>query len=297
MKLPIIKYRNLWFLASGIAVTVSVIALFMFPLRFGIDFTGGSLLAVEFAGERPAPADVTAMVAELGLGDALTQTAGETEMLIRMREITEDKHQEVLAAIGERFGEVSERRFENVGPSVGGELKSKAVWSVSLVLVGIALYVAYAFRKVSRPVASWKYGLITLIVGVLHDVLVPVAIFAVVGHYALAEVNSSFIAAVLTVLGFSVHDTIVVYDRIRENLQRMNASFEEVLERSVNETMARSINTSLTTVLPLVVIYFIGGESLRWFAFTLIVGILSGAYSSIFLASPMLLLMRGKGSR
>jgi preprotein translocase subunit SecF len=297
MKLPIIKYRNLWFMISGALVVASVVALIVFPPKLGIDFTGGSLLEVGFAGERPEPQVVSDVVSEMDLGEAVAQTAGDTGMIVRMREIDEATHQELVVELDEQFGGVTERRFENIGPSVGGELKSKAVWSISLVLLAIALYIAYAFRKVSRPVASWKYGLITLIVGVLHDVLIPLGVFAVVGHYAMAEVNSSFIAAILTVLGFSVHDTIVVFDRVRENLLKTGGSFEEVLERSVNETLARSINTSITTILPLIVIYLIGGESLKWFAFTLIIGLVSGSYSSIFLASPMLLVFRKKSSR
>ena len=297
MNLPIIKLRHLWFMISGGLVALSVVALVVFPIRLGIDFTGGSLLEVDFSGERPHSAEVATVVSDIGLGEATVQTVGETGMLVRMKEVGEADHQRLLSALDERFQGISERRFENIGPTVGEELKSKAVWSIALVLVGIALYIAYAFRKVSRPVASWKYGLVTLVVGVLHDVIIPLGAIAVAGHYALAEINSSFIAAILTVLGFSVHDSIVVFDRIRENLLKTSGTFEEILERSVNETLARSINTSLTTVLPLLAVYFIGGESLRWFSFTLIVGMISGAYSSIFLCSPLLLVLQKKGRK
>lgn len=293
MTLPIIKLRNVWFAVSSALVVASVAILFAFPLRFGIDFKGGSLMELSFA-QRPAAAEASAVVSAQGFGESIAQTVGDDDMLLRTAELKEEDHQKLLAAMREKFGEIEERRFESVGPTVGAELRSKAVWSISLVLVAIALYVSYAFRRVSRPVASWKYGLITLIVGLLHDVLLPVAALALLGHYALAEVNSSIVAAVLTVLGFSVHDTIVVFDRIRENLTNSSGSFEDIVERSVNETLSRSVNTSVTTLLPLVAIALWGGESLRYFSYTLIIGILAGTYSSIFLASPLLVAMQPK---
>ncbi|MEY4744081.1 MAG: hypothetical protein RL272_26 [Candidatus Parcubacteria bacterium] len=297
MTLPIIKLRNLWFTISGLLVAGSIIVLLAFPLKFGIDFTGGSLMEIAFTGERPAPAAVSDAVTALGLGESVAQTVGDKEMIIRLKMLDEPTHQKVLQELVGKFGGATERRFESIGPTVGEELRRGALWSISLVLLGIALYVSYAFRKVSRPVASWKYGLITLIVGLMHDVLLPVAAFALLGKFALAEVNSSFVAAVLTVLGFSVHDTIVVFDRIRENLLRSGGAFEEIVERSVNETLSRSINTSLTACLPLISIYVWGGQSLKYFAFTLIVGLVAGTYSSIFLASPMLVVMQKKNSR
>lgn len=297
MTLPIIKLRHVWFAVSGALVAASVAVLFAFPLKFGIDFTGGSLMEVEFKADRPAPTAVGDAVTELGLGESVAQTVGDKEMLIRLKTLDEPTHQKVLKTLDEKFGGAIEHRFESVGPTVGDELRKKAAWSIALVLLGIALYVSYAFRKVSRPVASWKYGLVTLIVGIMHDVLLPVAAFALLGHYALAEANSSFVAAILTVLGFSVHDTIVVFDRIRENLLRSGGAFEEIVERSVNETLSRSVNTSLTATLPLVAIYVWGGESLKTFAFTLIIGLVAGTYSSIFLASPLLVVMQKKSSR
>lgn len=297
MQLPIIKYRNVWFAVSTLLVAACVVILMTNPLKFGIDFTGGSLMELEFKGERPTPVQVSEEIAALELGESVAQTVGEKEMLLRLKTLDEPTHQKVRETLDEKFGGVTELRFESVGPTVGDELRKKALWSISLVLLGIALFVAYAFRKVSRPVASWKYGIVTLIVGLLHDVLIPLAAFALLGKYALAEVNSSFVAAILTVLGFSVHDTIVVFDRIRENLQKSGGAFEEIVERSVNETLARSINTSLTTLLPMVAILLYGGDSLKHFAFTLIIGLLAGTYSSIFLAAPLLVVMQKKSSR
>lgn len=288
MTYPIIKYRKIWFTFSALLVVASVAALLMYPLRMGIDFMGGSLMELKFSGERPAAADMSAAMSGFGYGETTAQPLGDDGMLIRLKGLDEDEHQAALASLREKYGDAEEMRFETVGPTVGAEMRSKAVWSLALVLIGIAVYVAYAFRKVSQPVASWKYGLITLIAALFHDVLVPIGVFAVLGHILAVEINSAFIAAMLTILGFSVHDTIVVFDRVRENLLKTSGSFEEIVERSVNETLARSINTSLTTFLPLLAIWLWGGETLKWFALALMIGLLAGTYSSIFLASPLL---------
>jgi len=290
---PIIKYRKIWFTLSSLLVLVSVAALVIFPLRFGIDFTGGSLMELRF-NERPLTQEMRNTMTELNYAEAVVQPLGDLGMLVRLPTMGEEEHQSLLTSLREKHGEVIELRFESIGPTVGSEMRSKAVWSLSLVLIAIALYVAYAFRKVSRPVASWKYGITTLIAALCHDVLIPLGVFAVLGHVLLVEINSAFIAAMLTVLGFSVHDTIVVFDRVRENLMKTGGTFEEIVERSVNETLARSINTSLTTMLPLIAIYLWGGETLRWFALALMIGLIAGTYSSIFLASPLLVVFQKK---
>jgi preprotein translocase subunit SecF len=292
MKYPIIKYRKIWFTLSGILVVVSIAALVMYPLRLGIDFTGGSLMELKFSDERPSAADMRDAMGEQGYSEALVQPLGDDGMLVRMQTLGEDEHQASLAALRDRFGEVEEMRFESIGPTVGAEMRSKAVWSLSLVLIAIAAYVAYAFRKVSRPVASWKYGITTLIAALLHDVLIPLGVFAILGKVLMVEINSAFIAAMLTVLGFSVHDTIVVFDRVRENLLKTSGSFQDIVERSVNETLARSINTTVTTLLPLFAIWLWGGETLKWFALALMIGLVAGTYSSIFLASPLLVVFQ-----
>jgi preprotein translocase subunit SecF len=293
MKYPIIKYRKVWFIFSGLLVVASVAALLIFPLRLGIDFTGGSLLELKFT-IRPETQDMRNTMAELNYSESVIQPLGEAGMLMRLPAMGEEEHQNLLASLQEKYGEVVELRFESIGPTVGSEMRTKAIWSLSLVLLAIALYVAYAFRKVSRPVASWKYGIITLIAALFHDVLIPLGTFAILGHLLLIEINSAFIAALLTVLGFSVHDTIVVFDRVRENLSKISDSFEKIVERSVNETLARSINTSLTTMLPLIAIYLFGGETLKWFALALMIGLVAGTYSSIFLAAPLLVSFQKK---
>ncbi|MFH2063266.1 MAG: protein translocase subunit SecF [bacterium] len=292
MTYPIIKYRKVWFIFSGLLVVASVAALVMFPLRLGIDFTGGALMELRFAAERPIVQEMNERLAESGYTDVSVQPLGEDKMLIRLPGMDEEPHQALVSGLQESYPGLEELRFESIGPSIGSEMSNKAVWSLSLVLLGIASYVAYAFRKVSRPVASWKYGITTLIAALFHDVLIPLGVFAVLGRVMMVEINSAFVAAMLTVLGFSVHDTIVVFDRVRENLLKGHGTFEEIVERSVNETLARSINTTLTTLLPLVAIYVWGGESLRWFALALIIGLVAGTYSSIFLASPLLVVFQ-----
>ncbi len=296
MRLPIIKYRNLWFTLSVVLTIASIASILAYGLRWGIDFTGGSLMELR-VDQMPQIQEVNDLLGGAGYKDSVVQPVGSDGLLVRLPNIDEKAHQELLAKLGEKFGGLKELRFEAVGPSVGNELRKNALWSLSLVLLGICSYIAFAFRKVSKPVASWKYGIITLIPAIFHDVLLPIGVTAALGHFLLVEVNSAFIAAILTVLGFSVHDTIVVFDRIRENLLKTSGAFEDIVERSVNETLARSINTSLTIFFPLLTIFLFGGQSLKWFALTLIIGLIAGTYSSIFLCAPLLVVFQKKSSR
>lgn len=296
MKLPIIKHRNIWFTLSAGLVVASIAALAVFGLRLGIDFTGGSLMELSFD-QRPAVNEIRQLIDEAGYSDATVQPAGESDVLIRMPNLSEEDHQSLLSKFSEKYESAEELRFESIGPAIGNELRRKAFWSLILVLVGISAYIAFAFRKVSKPVASWKYGMATLIAALFHDVLIPLGVMAILGKVFMAEINSAFIAAILTILGFSVHDTIVVFDRVRENLLKTSGAFEDIVERSVNETLARSINTSLTTFFPLMAIILFGGDTLKWFALTLIVGLIAGTYSSICLASPLLVVFQKRTKR
>jgi len=296
MLLPIIRYRNVWFVFSGILVAASLIGLLMYGLKFGIDFTGGSMLEVTFTGERADVEQMTATLAELGQKDAMVQTEGDKGMIIRTSSIDEQAHAKLSEELLKKYPGLVEQQFQTIGPTVGDELRRKASWSLVLVLTAIALYIAYAFRRVSRPVASWKYGIVTLITSVLHDVLIPLGVFAFLGKFLNVELSSALVAAFLTILGYSVHDTIVVCDRVRENLMKTSGKFEDIVERSVNETLSRSINTSLTAFLPLITIFFLGGVTLKWFSLALMVGMVSGTYSSIFLVAPLLVVMEKKVS-
>ncbi|MDO9509821.1 MAG: protein translocase subunit SecF [Candidatus Magasanikbacteria bacterium] len=290
MNLPFIKYSKVWL---GIALTVSVVAasfIAVWGLKPGIDFTGGSLMELEFKTERPAPELVVKSFEELGINNTSIQKSENLSLIIRTSFLQEEKHQEVLNKIKELSGnnEFIEQRFETIGASVSNQLRQRALWAIIFVSIGIILYVAYAFRKVSQPVRSWKYGAMAL-VAVLHDLLLVMGIFAILGHFTGIEVDVAFVVALLTVLGYSINDTIVVYDRIRENLiHRGNRSFSEVVNDGLNQTLFRSINTTLTTLLPLLALFFFGGATIHNFVLALIIGVASGAYSSIFIAAPLL---------
>ena len=280
------KYRRLYYAFSGLLILASLVAIWQFGLRFGIEFTGGSWLELKFA-DRPTNQEIQEKLAGLGLGEVIIQPAGERGVILRLKEIDEPTHQQILQALANNDRRPEEMSFEAIGPIIGEELKSKTILAVVLALLAITFYIALAFRKASGlgRVSPFQYGLASL-AALFHDILIPVGVFAVLG----VEIDVSFVAALLTVLCFSVHDTIVVFDRVRENLlKHANPSFEETINQSLNQTLGRSINTVLTVLLTLLALYFFGGETLKPFTLALIIGITSGAYSSIFIASPLLI--------
>lgn len=296
-----IQKRRIWLSISGALVGLSIIALFVYGLNFGIDFTGGSLLEVRFINERPAVNDVQVAVADLDLGGVIVQPIDEKNMILRFKDTSEEKHVLVLERlnkIGEKqeddseniaTNNVEELRYDSVGPSIGEELKSKSFWAIVIVLIAIVLYIAWAFNKVSKPVASWKYG-VAATIALFHDVIITMGAFAIMGHFYGIEVNTPFVAAILTLLGYSVNDTIVVFDRIRENLPKSHEDFENTVNNSVNQTLQRSINTSMTVILALVAILIFGGDTIKDFVLALTIGVFIGTYSSIFIASPVLVI-------
>ena len=287
--LRIIQKRNYWFTISGVILVLAILSLTIWKLKLGIDFTGGSLLEAKYNNNRPEIAAIKGSLDSLDLGSLIVQPVGEDSVALRFQNTSEEKHQAVLQKLNELAAPttVEELRYNAVGPTVGKELRSKSTTAVIMVVIAILAYIAYAFRKISKPVASWKYAT-AAIIAVLHDGIITLGVIAIIGKFFNIEVDTSFIVAVLTVLGFSVHDTIVVFDRIRENLPRSNENFENTVNTSINKTLARSINTTLSTLLALGAIIIWGGNSIRGFAIVLSVGFLFGAYSSIFLASPML---------
>lgn len=291
----IIQKRNVWLTISGILFVVFLASLIVWGLKFGIDFTGGGLLEVTYIGPRPEVSQVESTLKDLKLSSLIIQPVGERNMLLRFQETSEETHQAVLAKLREEAAKdnknniIDEQRFESVGPSIGQELKTKSLYAIAFVLISILIYISYVFRKVSRPVASWKYGL-SAIIAMFHDAIITIGVFAVLGRFYGIEVNTAFVAAVLTVIGYSVHDTIVVFDRIRENLPKSNLDFEGTINMSLNQTIGRSINTSVTTLLVLLAIVIFGGDTIRPFALALAIGIFIGTYSSIFFASPLLVI-------
>lgn len=285
----------MWLILSGLITLAMVAVLVGWGLKPGIDFAGGSLLELRFTGERPTVEILQAALTRAGVPQSLIQRSENDQALVRTGFLSEIEHQQVLAEIKRTFdtrdNEVIEERFETIGAAVSRQLRQRALLAIIFVNAGIVAYVAYAFRRVSRPVASWKYGVLA-IVALVHDVLLVMGIFAALGHFRGVEVDTGFVVALLTVLGYSVNDTIVVYDRIRENLLRHSAAdFAGMVNAGLNETLMRSINTTLTTLLPLFALYFLGGPSIHNFALALLIGIASGAYSSIFIASPLLVLV------
>jgi len=298
----IIQKRNIWLSISVILFVVFASALFVWGFKYGIDFTGGSLLEVKFIGSRPTVNQVETGLADLKLSSLTIQPVGDQDMMLKFQETSEETHQAALSELDElakkenKNNLVEEQRYESVGPSIGEELKIKSLWAIFFALIAMLSYITYAFRKVSRPVAAWKYGS-AAIIAMLHDVVITMGVFAFLGHYYGTEINTAFVAAVLTVLGYSVHDTIVVFDRLRENLPKSNEDFEGTVNVSLNQTIVRSLNTSLTVLLVLAAIIIFGGASIRTFVLALAIGIFIGTYSSIFVASPILVVWEKLGKK
>lgn len=285
----IIQKRN-WLFGVSIAVLIpGVISLFLFGLRSSIDFTGGARLTVTFNGNRPEGPVAAKTITDLQFGTAIAQTAGDHDLVISLPNISNDQRQQVVDKLNTTYNGVTEKAFETIGPTVGKELLKRAVTAIILVLIAIILYVSWAFRKVGiGPVPSWVYGA-SAVIALAHDILIVVGIFSILGHYVHIEIDSLFVTALLTVLGFSVHDTIVVFDRVRERLiMGVESTFEETVNVSLNQTLIRSLNTSITTLLVLTALYLFGGVTIRNFVLALLIGIASGTYSSIFVASPLL---------
>lgn len=285
----IIGKRKYFYVFSGTLLFLSILSLSTWGLKYGLDFTGGTLMEVKGEKVKIQSDEVKELLKEIGIEDAVISPTQNNSTLIRYGNSDDEKNRAVLGKLREKYPDLQNTRLDYIGPSISSELKSKALWALAIAVIGIALYIAYAFRQVSRPVESWKYG-VGAVVALVHDVLITVGIFSVLGNFFNIEIDSSFIAALLTILGFSVHDTIVVYDRARENLLKSGSreDFSDVINRSLNETMARSINTSLTVIITLLAIFIFGGETIKNFTLALLIGIVFGTYSSIFVASALM---------
>lgn len=289
----IIKYRKIFYALSGILIAMTIGALLVWGLNFGIDFKGGAIVEVSYSDGRPEIALVRENLDKLSLGSYSLQPTGDDGYILRSRAI----HDAERSLLEESFSlknakKIEIKRFNSVGPILGKEAAMKSIISLIIVILCIVIFITFAFRKVSEPISSWKYGFIAII-ALLHDVFIPIGVFTVLGHYYGFEIDTLFVTALLVVLGFSVHDTIVVFDRVRENLtlskvHREKNPFEKIVGQSVSQTFVRSINTSLTTILALVALYIFGAESTRHFSLALIVGITAGTYSSVFIGSPLL---------
>jgi preprotein translocase subunit SecF len=288
----IIKYKKIFIGISMALVVLSLASLFVFGFKIGIDFKGGALTEVSYKLERPAQTTLEKPLADLNFGLIMLQPTGNLGYIVKSRDLSDAEHTTLLNALSlNNANPLTELSFNSIGPSVGKELTRKAILAVIFISIAIICFIAFAFRKVSKPISSWRYGIIA-IVTLLHDVAIPVGLFVILSHFYGAEVDSLFVVAVLTILGLSVSDTIVIFDRIRENLRNQTnvakQNFSEIVGKSLEQSYVRSICTSMTVILVLLSLYFFGPESTKYFALMLTAGMFFGTYSSIFLASPLL---------
>jgi preprotein translocase subunit SecF len=291
----IVKHRGIFFTLSALLVAGSIVAMFVYGFNFGIDFKGGSILEVAYTTARPDIAIVQGQVAQAGIMNASVSPVNADSYSIKALEISQDQKNAIVSALSNgTTTPVTVTQFNSIGPAVGNELKQKALVAIAVVILCIVLFIMFAFRRLKNPL---NYGVATII-ALAHDVIIPTGVYIVFIHFTNGEIDLLFVTALLAILGYSVHDTIVVFDRVRENLLKRggdakDSAFEEVVGSSVNQTFGRSINTSLTIFLVLLALYFIGGETTHNFAFVLLIGVITGTYSSIFVASPLLVTLEG----
>jgi preprotein translocase subunit SecF len=289
------------FSISILFFVASIIALALYGLNFGVDFKGGSVMELEFQ-QRPEIEEIRSFLTEqpvLKDREVTVNPSGDKAVIIRTVDLGEDQHQALLAALKSKFSSagLQENRFESVGPTIGRELRNKSLVAILIVLAAIISYIAITFRKLSRTLSLLAMNAATVI-GLLHDIVIPLGVFAVLGHYAGVQISAVFVAAILTILGYTVSDKVVIFDRVRENILRGRVGdLGAIVHASVMQTLVRSINNTLTVVLSSAAIYLYGGESIKYFALALMIGILLGALSSITVAAPLLVWLSRWGSR
>lgn len=290
--MTITKYRVFFYWLTGILMAAAIGSIAYFGLPLGIDFAGGSLVQVSYPAGRPAITEIQSEIGTLGLGATSVRESGDKAVVIRARTLSPEEHAAVLAAVSKNAS-TTELAYTSVGPSLGGQFATKALWAILAVALAIMLFIAFAFRKVSRPVPSWVYG-VTVVAILVHDLIIPAGFYAILAHFTGVDVDALFVTALLALLGYSVNDTIIVFDRVREHLALNEKTgkkeeFEVTIGKSISETLTRSINTSLTVVLALVALVFFGAAATRDFALVMLVGVVAGTYSSILLAAPLLI--------
>lgn len=290
----VIKNRKIFYTISTILVALSIFAIAFYGINFSIDFTGGAITEIEYIEEKIELDVIKENLDKLELGNYTVQQSGDNGIILRTKDLTEEERLSIVSVLSnEGTIQLEEKRFSSIGPVIGEELKSKAGWAILMVIIAIILFVAFAFRRVSdlgnESVSSWKYGMVAIL-ALVHDIIIPTGIFVFLGTmYIDYQIDILFVTALLAILGFSVNDTIVVFDRVRENLKDSKGeSFNETVGKSLKQTFTRSINTSLTTLAVLMFLFFFGGETTKHFALVLSIGVIAGTYSSIFLASPLL---------
>ena len=288
-----------FFLTLSAALSCMGLVLFVVPGPvLSIDFTGGTLIELALPDEATKEALHSALGAfpgETPIGNTAISRTKDSSFLVRMRDLSNEEHLTLVGHLENEFGSITERQFTTIGPTVGATLKKRAVWALVIASIAIVCYIAFAFRKIPRKLSPWRFGIVAVIT-LLHDILITIGVFVVISHVTSFEFDTLFVTALLTILGYSVNDTIVIFDRIRDNLanQERGEEFAVIAERSLHQSIPRSINTSVSTLIMLFSLFFLGSESVRWFVLTLIVGAIIGTYSSIFLATPLLVHWRTK---
>ncbi|MBU1032160.1 protein translocase subunit SecF [Patescibacteria group bacterium] len=283
----LMRFKTIYFIFSLLIILPGLYFLLISGLKLGIDFTGGALLEYQFE-KNITVSDLKSQIESREIEVGQITPSGNNTFIVRTKPLEQNKINTLKVSLNEKFGTVLERRAEFVGPVIGKELSRKAIIAIILASIFIVLYIAFSFRKIPKPASSWRFG-ITAVIALVHDILVVIGVFAILGKFLGVEVDILFVTALLTIIGFSVHDTIVVFDRIRENLTKhMGRKFIDVANLSVVQTLGRSLNTSLTVVFVLVALLLFGGETLKWFTVALLIGVISGTYSSIFNATALL---------
>ncbi len=290
----VVKHRSFFFWLTGLLLVGSVVALVVLPPKLSIEFTGGSLVEVSYTTARPDLEQLKGAITNLALGEYSLRASGENGVIIRTRTLSPEEHNAVITALNAGGTQaLTELRFNSIGPSLGKELAIKALYAIGAVVLAIMLYIAFVFRKVSRPVPAWGYG-ITAVMMLIIDIIVPSGFFAIYAYFTGAQIDTLFVIALLALLGYCINDVIVIFDRVREHLrlneeQNVKEEFEITIGKSITETLGRSINTALTVALALIALIVMGSEATRTFAVVMLVGVIAGTFSSICRSAPLLI--------
>ncbi|MFA6081950.1 MAG: protein translocase subunit SecF [Patescibacteria group bacterium] len=295
--IQVLKYKWLWFGLSAVLIIPGIIFMSVYGVKVGIDFKSGT--SIEYTAKSAVTADaVKQAVSKIDLKNLSVTTTGNNGFILKTDALSDEQHSQITDAINKSIPDTVEKSYTSVGPTIGKDQTNKAVWRVIIASLAIILYIAWAFRKVPKPANSWRFG-ICAVVALLHDLIFVIGMFAILGrYYDFVELDSLTVTALLTIMGFSVHDTIVVFDRIRENLRLTpGGNFEHVANVSISQTLARSLNTSLTVLIVLLALFLLGGESTKGFVLALLIGITVGTYSSIFNATPLLVVWQNRSQK
>lgn len=289
MNFPFVKYYKIHYLIVGVLILASIFCLIKFGLNLGIDFLGGTILEVSFE-QRLDNAVIQEKLNKLNLGEIIIQPTGEKGIILRLKSIDEAMHQQIISSLNE-ISKAEEKRFESIGPVIGKELRQKTISLMLISLIALLIYIAIAFRKLKWPISGWQYGIVSIIT-LFIDILIPFLALVLLGKFYNVQFTIPVVAALLTILGYTINDKVIIFDRVRENILTMpsqgGGNFVETVNQSLNQIIGRSLSTGSCTLFALLAIFLFGGETLKYFALTLIIGIIVGTYTSLFIASALL---------